>query len=106
MKRKKIYDFIIVGQGIAGTVFACTLLKLNKSFVIVDSLSPKTTSPSKIALGVYNPLVLKWITKVSKAEIKLDTLFSYCDFFFLIKYILHLLKQIVNHFLNNLLVSC
>ena len=81
MRGKKIYDFIIVGQGIAGTVFACNLLKSNKSFFIFDSLNSKKNSPSRIALGVYNPLVLKWITKVSKAEIKLDALFSYCNFF-------------------------
>ena len=50
-------DFIIVGQGIAGTCFAFELLKQNKTFVIIDHYTPNTSS--RVALGVYNPLVLK-----------------------------------------------
>ena len=54
-------DFIIVGQGIAGTSFAFELLKNNKTFVLVDKFSTHTAS--RVALGVYNPLILKWFTK-------------------------------------------
>ena len=63
MKNKKKIDVVIVGQGIAGTILAFYLLKKNKSFLIIDSIKPNQLSSSKIALGVYNPLVLKWITK-------------------------------------------
>ena len=54
-------DFIIVGQGIAGTCFALELLKNKKTFIIIDQY--KSNTSSRVALGVYNPLVLKWFTK-------------------------------------------
>lgn len=56
-----IFDFIIVGQGIAGSSFAFNLLRENKSFYMVDKLN--TLSSSRVALGVYNPVILKWYTK-------------------------------------------
>ena len=54
-------DFLIVGQGIAGTCFAFELLRQKKTFIIIDKYDK--SSPSNIALGVYNPLILKWFTK-------------------------------------------
>ncbi|MAQ47440.1 MAG: hypothetical protein CMD27_00985 [Flavobacteriales bacterium] len=54
-------DFIIIGQGIAGTCFAFELLQKNKTFIIIDKQDDNT--PSKVALGIYNPLILKWFTK-------------------------------------------
>ena len=54
-------DFIIVGQGIAGTCFAFELLQKNKTFIIIDKRD--SSSPSQVALGIYNPLILKWFTK-------------------------------------------
>ena len=62
-------DFIIVGQGLAGTCFAFELIKQNKTFVIIDE--HKTTTSSQIALGVYNPLILKWFTKPWKIDSQL-----------------------------------
>ena len=64
------FDFIIVGQGIAGTSFAFELLQRNKSFIIVDKY--RNNSSSRVALGIYNPLVLKWLTKVWNIEEKLS----------------------------------
>ena len=63
-------DFIIVGQGIAGTCFAFELIKKNKTFIIVDEYVPNTSS--RIALGVYNPLILKWFTKPWRIDDQLD----------------------------------
>lgn len=54
-------DFLIIGQGIAGTCFAFELLKKKKTFIIIDKFHKKTSS--RIALGIYNPLILKWFTK-------------------------------------------
>jgi len=63
-------DFIVVGQGIAGTSFAFELLKNNKTFVLVDKFNAHTAS--RVALGVYNPLILKWFTKAWDIDNQLD----------------------------------
>ena len=68
-------DFIIVGQGIAGTSFAFELIKNNKTFVVVDKL--KTNSASRVALGIYNPLVLKWFTKAWDIDNQLDYFYNF-----------------------------
>jgi len=81
MKDKKEFDFIIVGQGIAGTILSFNLLKLNKSFLVVDSIKYSDLTSSKIALGVYNPLVLKWITKSWNVDNQINELFHFCDIF-------------------------
>lgn len=54
-------DFIIIGQGIAGTCLAFELIKHKKTFIIIDEFQP--TSASQVALGIYNPIILKWFTK-------------------------------------------
>jgi len=70
-------DFIIVGQGIAGTCCAFQLIKNQKSFIIIDK--EEDNSASKIALGVYNPLVLKWFTKVWKADEQISYFYKFYD---------------------------
>ena len=54
-------DFIIVGQGLAGTCFAFELIRRKKTFIFFDKYV--SNSASQIALGVYNPVILKWFTK-------------------------------------------
>ena len=76
---KKKVDFIIIGQGIAGTVLAYQLLKQNKKIIIIDQFNKN--SSSRVALGVYNPLVLKWFTKSWEAENQIKELFSFCQDF-------------------------
>lgn len=49
----KSVDYLIVGQGIVGSVMALTLFRLGKSVVVIDQ--PKLSSSSKVAAGVYNP---------------------------------------------------
>jgi len=70
-----IFDFIIVGQGIAGTSFAFNLLRENKSFYLVDKLN--SLSSSRIALGVYNPVILKWYTKPWHIQNQIDFFFKF-----------------------------
>ncbi|MBP6153668.1 MAG: FAD-binding oxidoreductase [Chitinophagales bacterium] len=55
------YDYIIVGQGIAGSMIAWFLLKQNKSFIIYDKLN--STSSSNIAAGVINPVTGRKMVK-------------------------------------------
>jgi len=56
-----LLDCIIVGQGIAGTVLSYELLKEHKTFIVVDNNPPD--SSSKIAAGLYNPVVFKRLAK-------------------------------------------
>tara|TARA_B100001287_G_scaffold269111_1_gene266185 strand:- start:91 stop:1134 length:1044 start_codon:yes stop_codon:yes gene_type:complete len=76
---KKKVDFIIVGQGIAGTTLAFKLLQKKHSVHVIDKYSPN--SSSSIALGLYNPLVLKWFTKSWEADNQLNDMFDYLDKF-------------------------
>lgn len=52
----KTVDYIIVGQGVAGSCMALKLLENNKPFVVIDDNAHKA---SAIAAGIYNPVVLK-----------------------------------------------
>ena len=76
---KKKIDFIIIGQGIAGTVLAYELLKRKKKILVIDKFQKNTSS--RIALGIYNPLVLKWFTKSWMAELQLKVLVSFLNDF-------------------------
>lgn len=57
---KKV-DYIIVGQGIAGSVLAYTLMQHQQSVLVVDE--EKENTSSKIAAGLCNPVVFKRLTK-------------------------------------------
>ncbi len=73
---KKNFDYIIVGQGIAGTIMAFTLLKNQKTVLVIDEDKPITAS--KIAAGLYNPIVFKRIVKSWMA----DDLIPFMDKFY------------------------
>lgn len=62
-------DYIIVGSGLAGIAFAETLLQNNKSFVVFDNHSQNS---SKIAGGLYNPVILKRFSEVWNAKEQLE----------------------------------
>jgi glycine/D-amino acid oxidase-like deaminating enzyme len=57
----KEIDFIIVGQGIAGSTLAYSLIQQNKKVLIIDE--DKELSASKVAAGLCNPVVFKRLTK-------------------------------------------
>jgi len=54
-------DFIIVGQGLAGSVLAYTLMQQGQKVLVIDETVK--TSSSKIAAGLCNPVVFKRLTK-------------------------------------------
>jgi glycine oxidase len=58
---KEERDFIIVGQGIAGSVLALELIKRGKSVIVIDNASLSTSS--RVAAGIWNPVVFKRLTK-------------------------------------------
>lgn len=47
-------DFLIIGQGIAGTVLSYTLMQAGQSVLVIDDYKPN--SASRIAAGVINPV--------------------------------------------------
>ena len=65
---KKI-DFIIVGQGLAGTLLAHDLIELNKSVAIIDK--NLSASASRVAAGLINPVGMKRCIPSNKAHIYL-----------------------------------
>lgn len=54
-------DYIIVGQGIAGSVLAYTLMQHNQKVLVIDENRANTSS--KISAGLCNPIVFKRLTK-------------------------------------------
>ena len=54
-------DFILVGQGLAGTLLAHELLRKNKSILVIDD--PDQPKASEVAAGLINPIVFRWMTK-------------------------------------------
>jgi glycine/D-amino acid oxidase-like deaminating enzyme len=60
------HKYIIVGQGLAGTVLAHTLLRRGNSVLIIDDNDP--SAASKVAAGIYNPVVPKRLAESWKAS--------------------------------------
>jgi len=50
----KLFDFIVVGQGLAGTALAWTLQQQNKRVLVIDAAEPITSS--RIAAGLMTPI--------------------------------------------------
>ncbi len=54
MDHHPLLDYIIVGQGLAGSAVALQLLKRRKKILVIDV--PTANSASRIAAGLFNPL--------------------------------------------------
>jgi glycine oxidase len=69
-------NYLIIGQGLAGTLLAKELLAANESFLIIDAFKESTSS--KVAAGMYNPISGKRMVKSWNADILLrDTFEAY-----------------------------
>ena len=75
MAQKKI-DYIIVGCGLAGIDFSEQLRKHRKSFLVFDTDLEKS---SKVAAGIFNPVILKRFTPVWKSSEQLRIAMPYYD---------------------------
>jgi len=69
-------DFLIVGQGIAGSVLALQLLKHNQRILVINN--KKHNIASSVAAGVYNPITGRSMVKTWLAE----ALFPYLTTFY------------------------
>ena len=67
-------DYIIVGSGLAGIAFSEVALQNNKTIFVFNDQSQNS---SKIAGGLYNPVILKRFSEVWKADEQLDLLFPF-----------------------------
>lgn len=71
-------NYLIIGQGLAGTILAKELLALNQSFLIIDAIKESTSS--KVAAGMYNPISGKRMVKSWNAdELLRDTFETYAS---------------------------
>ena len=62
---KKV-DYIIIGQGLAGTILAYTLIKAGKTVHIFNQ--EKINASSRVAAGLYNPITGRNMVKTWKAD--------------------------------------
>jgi glycine oxidase len=69
-------DYLIVGCGLSGIAFAEKALQQNKSFVVFED---KSQNSSRIAAGLYNPVILKRFTSTFQAQEQLDCMNSFYD---------------------------
>ena len=72
------YDYILVGQGIAGSTLACTLIENNCSVLVIDE--DRDITSSKVAYGLCNPIVFKRFVKTFLA----DDAFAFAKKYYLI----------------------
>ena len=69
-------DYIIVGQGLAGSSVVVQLLRLGKKILVIDQ--PEKNRASRVAAGLFNPVTGKKMTKTWMA----DTIFPYLHQFY------------------------
>lgn len=73
-------DFIIVGKGLAANVLAHTFKKNKITFTIIGN--PDLSSSSKVAAGIWNPIVFKRLTKSWLADLTIpfiNQFYSECE---------------------------
>jgi glycine oxidase len=73
-----ITNFIIVGQGIAGSVISLSLIKAGYSVCVINQ--PHLSSSSKVAGGIWNPIVFKRLTKSWMADELVPELISFYEY--------------------------
>lgn len=67
-------EYLIVGQGVAGSCLALKLLKNERSFLLIDENRHKASS---VAVGIYNPVVLKRFSLIWNATCQLNLMQAY-----------------------------
>lgn len=69
-------DYLIIGQGLAGTVFCEHVLQSGKTAIVIDD--PNLSNSSKVAAGLYNPITGRKLVKTWNC----DPLFEYLTPFY------------------------
>lgn len=76
MEATKNIDYLIVGQGLAGSALAIHLLARKKKILVVNR--PETGTSSEVAAGIFNPVTGKMLAKTWLA----DEIFPFLDSFY------------------------
>lgn len=76
MNSRTAVDYIIVGQGLAGSCLALQLMREHKRIVVIDHYDEH--SATQVAAGLFNPITGRIMTKTWKA----DVLFPYLHDFY------------------------
>lgn len=71
---KEKIEYLIIGQGVAGSCLALKLLKENKSFLVIDENKNRASS---VAVGIFNPVVLYRFALIWKAKAQLIWMHKY-----------------------------
>jgi glycine oxidase len=69
------YDYLIIGQGLAGSTLAIKLLQEGKRILVIDNQYSK--SSSRVAAGLFNPITGKQFSKTWKADVIFPFLFDF-----------------------------
>jgi len=69
-------DYILVGQGLGGSILAYQLIEKGRRVVMIDT--PEKNISSSVAAGLFNPITGRRSVKTWKAEI----IFPYLDLFY------------------------
>ncbi len=69
-------DYIIIGSGLGGIAFCETAHEHNKSFIVINDDSQNS---SKVAAGLYNPVILKRFSQVWHANEQLHLLTTFYE---------------------------
>lgn len=77
-RKNNTTDFTIVGQGIAGSVLSLSLIKAGYSVTVINQ--PTLSSSSKVAGGIWNPIVFKRLTKSWMADDLVPELISFYEY--------------------------
>ncbi len=63
---KNEFDYLIIGQGLAGSILAYTLIERGKKVLVLDE--PKLQNCSKIAAGICNPITGRNLVRTWKSK--------------------------------------
>ena len=69
-------DYIIVGQGLGGSILAFQMIEKGKRIAVIDS--PANNISSSVAAGLFNPVTGRRFVKTWKA----DLLFPFMESFY------------------------
>lgn len=92
-------DFLLIGQGLAGTVLSHRLLSLGRKVMVIDL--PEGNQSSRIAAGLYNPITGKKMVKSWNADLlfpEIEPLYSGLEELLCTKFLYK--KNIYRPFLN------